>query len=358
LERIVERYRIGVIGYGRVGPGHVESIKRNQRFDLAWICDKDPERRRAAQSDHPETLVTANPDDIYNDAALDAVVLLTRRTERPELIRKALGRGLHVMAEKPLGSGPKDEPALLADIEKTDRIVAVNLYNRNAWYHGEAKAFVRKGEIGKLAVVRVCHIFPGPLPTKGEDCPDPPLPDCAMHYIDIARFHAGSTYAEWTVRAACVWDEPADKPWYVSIHGRFENNVLFELTNSYAYANGSRERANRTYTDLIGTHGAVRIDVDAWGDAVLDAFGIHESIHLRKPYGDKYYSVLYERFAHAMDTGEYGDLGNARDAVECSLVAYKMLESAARSAPRAIGVWEDLEDARRRRAQRDGVIKC
>lgn len=349
----MKRYRIGVIGYGRVGPGHTKFISENPRYELAWICDADPTKEVLAKANHPQAKFTTNIEHILSDDSLDAVAILTRKDVRPELIRRALKAGLHVSAEKPLGSGPMDEPALLADIEKSDRIVAVNLFNRNAWYHNEARAFVRKGEIGKLAVVRVCHMFPGPLPSKKE-CMDPPAIDCAMHYLDIARWHAGSEYDDWSARGACIWGEPQEGPWYIAAHGCFENNVMFELTNSYAYANGSQARRNCTYTDLIGTHGVVHIEVDVWGDAILDAHGIHETIHRREVYGDKYYNVFYERFAHAMDTGDYAGLATARDAVTASLLAHNMHDSIAQAGPRAVGLWSDLEDVRRIRLQRDG----
>jgi myo-inositol 2-dehydrogenase/D-chiro-inositol 1-dehydrogenase len=352
----MRRYRIGVIGYGRIGPGHARFISENPRYELAWICDADASRQETAQSQHPGVRFSTSTDDVFSDGSLDAIAILTRRDVRPGLIRKALAAGLHVSAEKPLGSGAEDEPALLTDIEKSDRIVAVNLFNRNAWYHNEARALVRKGEIGKLAAVRVCHMFPGPLPTRGEDCPDPPATDCAMHYLDIARWYVGSEYDEWSARGACVWGEPPERPWYFTVNGCFENNVLFEITNSYAYANGSRERRNCSYTDLVGTHGATHIQVDAWGDATLDAYGINETVHLRKPYGDKYYDVFYERFAHAMDTGDYGGLATARDAVTASLLSYRMHECAVEAGPRAVGTWDDLEDVRKRRLLRDGRI--
>lgn len=349
----MKRYRIGVIGFGRVGPGHVNTIAANPRYDLVRICDCDPNKEQIVASRHPGVRFTTSADELLSDTSLDAVGIFTRHEVRPQLIRKALAAGLHISAEKPLGSGPADEPALLADIEKSDRIVAVNLFNRNAWYHNDARAFVRKGEIGKLAVVRVCHMFPGPLPTR-DHCPEPPATDCAMHYLDIARWHAGSEYKEWSARGACVWGESPQSPWYFTANGLFKNNVLFEITNSYAYANGSRERRNCSYTDLIGTHGVIHIQVDAWGDVTYDAHGINESVHLRKPYGDKYYEVFYERFARAMDTGDYGGLATARDAVEASLLSYRMQEDAAALGPRAIGAWDDLEDARRRRMARDG----
>ena len=41
-------------------------------------------------------------------------------------------------------------------IEKYDRIAAVNLYLRNSWYHQAMKQFIDEGEIGELAILRIC----------------------------------------------------------------------------------------------------------------------------------------------------------------------------------------------------------
>ena len=54
-------------------------------------------------------------------------------------------------------------------IEKYDRIAAVNLYLRNSWYHQAMQQFIDEGEIGELAILRICHMTPGLAPGEGHE---------------------------------------------------------------------------------------------------------------------------------------------------------------------------------------------
>ena len=344
--------RIALIGLGGIGIQHAQALVRCPQIDVVRLCDRLPGKLAQGIDLFPAAMPCSNVDEVWNDPRVQAVGIFTLADARPALIRAALKRGLHVVAEKPMGPGEEEDRALLPVIEGSGRVVAVNLFNRNAWYHGRAREFVRSGQIGKLAVVRACHIFPGPLPERGHRRPEgSPFRDCGMHYVDIVRWHAGSEYQEWTARGVCMWSEETETPWWLSVQGYFRNHVLFEITNSYAYAVASKERRNNSYLDLVGTHGAIHIEYDAWGDVHYHAHGIDETVHLRKPYGTKYFEVFYERFAHAVVTGDYGGLATARDAVEAASLAERMNQSAVAAGPRKIGTWDDLEDVRRIRQE-------
>jgi predicted dehydrogenase len=82
--------------------------------------------------------------------------------------------------------------AMVREIEASDRLVAVNLFNRNAWYHKEIQQSIAD-EIGDLAVIRICHMTPGHMPLEGYDPEGPPFHDCGMHYVDVAK----SEYQSW-----------------------------------------------------------------------------------------------------------------------------------------------------------------
>lgn len=47
-----------------------------------------------------------------------------------------------------------------------------------------------EGEIGDLAVIRICHMTPSHMPLEGHDPEGPPFHDCGMHYVDVARWYA------------------------------------------------------------------------------------------------------------------------------------------------------------------------
>src|ERR1039458_2986064 len=147
--------------------------------DPICICVR---ARQLAPQQVPNAVIYDDPEAIFGDRSIDAVGLFTLADARPQQIRQALANRKHVLAEKPIGPDVATEWQLVREIEASDRLVAVNLFNRNAWYHKEIQRFIAEGEIGDLAVIRVCHMTPGHMPLEGHGPEGPPFHDCGMHY--------------------------------------------------------------------------------------------------------------------------------------------------------------------------------
>ena len=98
------------------------------------------------------------------------------------MIRRALKEKKHILAEKPIAADVKTEWALVKEIEKSGRLVAVNMFNRNAWYHKEIQQHIADGEIGDLGIIRVCHMTPGHMPGEAHGAGGGRMfHDCRMH---------------------------------------------------------------------------------------------------------------------------------------------------------------------------------
>ncbi len=189
-----KQYRIGVIGFGRMGRGFAAAMIANPIWDVAAVCDIHPLARADAQQLLPNARVTADSEDIFKDKTLDVVGIFTLADCAARVYSAALQTKKHIIAEKPLAPDVKTEWTLVEEIEKSKRLVAVNLFNRNAWYHKEIQQQIADGEIGDLGIIRVCHMTPGHMPTEGHEPEGPPFHDCGMHYVDVARWYAKSEY--------------------------------------------------------------------------------------------------------------------------------------------------------------------
>jgi myo-inositol 2-dehydrogenase/D-chiro-inositol 1-dehydrogenase len=203
------------------------------------------------------------------------VGLFTLADLRAAQIRRALAANKHIIAEKPIADTVAQEEKLLEEIEASDRIVAVNLFNRNGWYHHEAQAFIDRGEIGKLAVIRICHMTPGTLPGESYKAEGPPFHNCGMHYIDVARWYAKSEYNTWHAQGVRMWG--IDDPWWVTAHGTFENGVVFEVTNGFVYGHLAKDYIVSCWLECIGTLGVARYRHN-FVDVELQLNGVNETI--------------------------------------------------------------------------------
>ncbi len=328
------RLRIGVIGFGRMGRGFVAELLRSKVWEVVSICDGWEPSRQTAKRTVPGALVTADPDVVLNDSSLDVVGLFTLADQRPQLIRKALKNKLHIIAEKPLAANSATEWKLVKAIEASDRLVAVNIFNRNAWYHQEIVNFIRSGQIGDLAIVRVCHMTPGHMPTEGHDPEGPPFHDCGMHYVDVARWYAQSEYASWHAQGARLWNYK--EPWWVTAHGVFKNGVVFDITQGFVYGHLAQVKTHNCYAEAIGTKGVARMTHN-FRTATIELHGVTETISKTAPFGDKKLDVMLDVFARSIMAGKNLGFPIARDSAIASDVAWAMLRDATKNNPPAIG---------------------
>ena len=287
------KIKVGLIGFGRMGQMYWEEMQKSGRWDIAYICDTDPASRELARNFSPSSRIISDEQEIFDDQSVEAVGLFALANSRKEQIEKAVRSHKHILTEKPIADTIDKEWEIVDLIEKYDRIAAVNLYLRNSWYHQAMKQFIDEGEIGELAILRICHMTPGLAPGEGHEYEGPAYHDCGMHYIDIARWYADSEYKTWHAQGMRMWDYK--DPWWVQCHGTFENGIAFDVTQGFVYGQLSRNQTHNAYTDIIGTKGIVRMTHD-FRTAVVELHGVNRTLRLEKPFGGKNldsYAILW-----------------------------------------------------------------
>jgi myo-inositol 2-dehydrogenase/D-chiro-inositol 1-dehydrogenase len=349
---MARRYRIGVIGFGRMGRGFVAAMMANPIWEVAAVCDTHPAARAEAQQLLPNAKVTSDPEAILKDKSIEVVGLFTLADSRPGLIRRALAEKKHILAEKPIAADVKTEWELVKEIEASDRLVAVNLFNRNAWYHKEIQQHIAEGEIGELAIIRVCHMTPGHLPTEGHEPEGPPFHDCGMHYVDVARWYAKSEYATFHSQGVRMWNYK--DPWWVQTHGTFDNGIVFDITQGFVYGHLAKDKTHNCYVDCIGTKGIARMRHN-FKDATIEINGTDTTIIKTAAFNDKKLDVMVDLFARSLVAGKNVGFPTPRDSVIASQVAWAMLDDAVKNSPPAVGQLHELEEIlQHRRSLRSG----
>jgi myo-inositol 2-dehydrogenase/D-chiro-inositol 1-dehydrogenase len=329
-----------------MGGFFLKALLADDRWTVKYICDSyEPSRRKAAEA-APNAIVTDDIEDIYNDPEVDVVVLAALAEGRCERIEEAFARGKHVISEKPIADSLENERRAMKAAESSGRLSAVNLYLRNSWYHNMIKDFIASGEIGELAVVRLCHMTPGLSPGEGHDFEGPSFHDCGMHYVDITRFYAESEYKTMRAQAMRFWDWK--DPWWLQAQGTFDNGVVFDITQSHTYGQLAKVQTHLSYADIHGTKGIVRMSHD-FKYATVDMHGVSVTEQVRRPHGGKNIDVLLKNFAASIDAGRPVCLPSFRDAVVASEFAWKCLDDAWTHDMPSKGTAEELEEIHQRR---------
>ncbi len=346
------KLNIGIIGFGRMGQKYCKELMRSPLWRVAYICDPSAEARRIASETAPDAVITDDENEIFSDRSVDVCGLFALADSRPAQIRKGLAAGKHLIVEKPVAETLADECEVAEAVEASDRMVAINLFNRSAWYHREIMEFIREGEIGELAIVRVCHMTPGHMPQEGHGPEGPAFHDCGMHYVDVARMYAGSEYRTFHAQGVRMWSHT--EPWWLQAHGTFENGVVFDITQGFVYGHMARNQTHNCYVDIIGTKGIARMTHD-FRDATVELHGVTRTERIVREFGDKKLDVLVDVFARSILAGRNLGYPRVRDSVIASEMAWRMLDDAAANGSPCIGRPEEMDEiVARRRTLKNG----
>jgi predicted dehydrogenase len=144
-----------IIGFGKVAEmAHVPALAMDERFQIAAVADPLYQRRARAQAVLPQARVYATAEELLaREPDLDFVDICTPPADHTALSLAALGRGCHVLCEKPLTLEPEDILALKAAASQADRTL-VTVHN---WKHAPLLARGRElagsGAVGAIKTV-------------------------------------------------------------------------------------------------------------------------------------------------------------------------------------------------------------
>lgn len=176
------KIKVGLIGFGRMGRFYLKEMQKSGRWDVAYICDINPDCRELAKKLSPESKILENEQEMFDDESVQVVGLFALADSRLDRIEKAIKYGKHIISEKPVSDTIDKEWKVVDITEKASCFSTVNLYLRNAWYHQAIKQFIDQGEIGELAILRICHMTPGLAREKVTNMKAPPsmTAECIM----------------------------------------------------------------------------------------------------------------------------------------------------------------------------------
>lgn len=347
---------VGIIGFGRMGRCYLKAFQADERYRVTYICDHNEDCRELARKLQPGVLTVADEAEVLAAEDVQVVVLCTLCDARPAEIRRALEAGKHVITEKPLADHIQSEWELVElaeEAEKRGLFCTVNMYLQNSWYHHTMRDMAESGEIGELAIMRICHMTPGLAPGEGHEAEGPSFHDCGMHYVGLAEFFTHCSFKTWHAQALRMWSWK--DPWWLQAHGTMENGVVFDITQGFVYGQLSKDQTHNSYVELIGTQGFCRMTHD-FKTAVVELRGVTRTERIERPHGGKNIDVLIGEMAESILTGHrHPDMPHFRCSAKASDFAWRFLDDAWQHDMPAIGTNEELERIReRRRNMTDG----
>ncbi len=181
---------LGLIGCGRIGQVHADSINANADARLVRVFDPVEASARTV-ADRFDTSWTTRVEQIIDDPGIDAVVVASPTPTHVELTTQAVEAGKAVLCEKPIDLDVATVDACRERLgERTDRVL-VGFNRRFDPSFADVHARVRAGEIGGLEQLIIVSRDPAPPPAGYVAGSGGLFKDMTIHDFDMARFFLG-----------------------------------------------------------------------------------------------------------------------------------------------------------------------
>ena len=282
--------RIGVIGTGRIGTIHANTLSRNREVGSLILTDVDPARAQELALRLGET-AAPGVDEIFR-WGVDGVVITTATSAHAELIGRAARSGLPVFCEKPIALDLPGTLHAIGEVEAAGTILQMGFQRRfDAGYTG-ARDAVLAGRLGRLHTVRAVTSdqvppAPGWLRLSGGL-----YRDALIHDFDALRWVTGHEVVE--VYAA---GSDAGPPMFREAGDVDTGAALLTLDDGTL--------ATATATRLNGAGYDVRMELAGELDQIVVGLDDRTPIASTEPTGppaaDKPWSGFLERFGPAYE---------------------------------------------------------
>lgn len=179
---------IVLIGAGRMGAFHAETIAhRLPDAILHGVADPAPGVAAALADRLGAAVSYFDPQEVFNDPAVDAVLIATPARTHAGLVVAAAAAGKHVFCEKPMAVTLDSADEAIATAERVGVVLQVGFNRRFAPAWAMAHETVRAGGIGTPQLVRSLTRDPA-LANPGRVPPWTIFLETLIHDFDALRF--------------------------------------------------------------------------------------------------------------------------------------------------------------------------
>ena len=148
----MEKLRLGIIGMGNMGSGHLRSILNGEcpRITVTAFADINPEKLKNAAALAPEAVAFDDALKMLDSGLIDAALIAVPHYDHPKLAMECFKRGIHVMTEKPAGVYTRqvremNEAAAAANVK-----FGIMFNQRTNPIYAKAREIVKSGQLGEL----------------------------------------------------------------------------------------------------------------------------------------------------------------------------------------------------------------
>lgn len=260
---------VGIIGAGRIGKVHTESIcnyVRNAKIKMV----ADPYMNEETEKWLLGMGVANTSKDyheILNDPEIDAVLICSSTNTHSNISLEAIAAGKHVFCEKPIDHDLAKIKEVVKALEGSDIKYQVGFNRRFDHNFAAVRKAVVDGKIGETHIIKVTSRDPEPPSAEYAAVSGGMFLDMTIHDFDMVRFLAGCDAEEIYVQSAVLVDPAIGEAGDVDtavITIKMENGAIAVIDNSRRAAYGYDQRA-----EVFGSKGMAATSNDTASSVVL-----------------------------------------------------------------------------------------
>ncbi len=145
--------RLGIIGAGNMGSGHIRNILSGEcpEITISAVADRRSSRREWVKEQLPEAILFTEGAELIAAKVCDAVLIATPHYQHPVLAKLAFAQGLHVMCEKPAGVYTLQVREMIEAADAHPECTFGMMFNqRTNCVYRKMKEMIDSGEIGQM----------------------------------------------------------------------------------------------------------------------------------------------------------------------------------------------------------------
>ena len=147
----MKKLRLGIIGMGNMGIGHLQSIIDGhcEKIEVTAVADIDSAKLEIIKEKHTSATCFTDPIKMLDSGLIDAVLIAVPHYDHPKYAIECFKRGIHVMTEKPAGVYIRQVREMNEEAEKSGVKFAIMFNQRTNPLFAKAKEIVRSGRLGQ-----------------------------------------------------------------------------------------------------------------------------------------------------------------------------------------------------------------
>ena len=260
---------VGIIGAGRIGKVHTESIcnyVRNAKIKMVADPYMNEETKQWLLGMGVGS-TSKDYHDILNDPEIDAVLICSSTNTHSNISLEAIAAGKHVFCEKPIDHDLAKIKEVVKALEGSDIKYQVGFNRRFDHNFAAVRKAVVDGKIGETHIIKVTSRDPEPPSAEYAAVSGGMFLDMTIHDFDMVRFLAGCDAEEIYVQSAVLVDPAIGEAGDVDtavITIKMENGAIAVIDNSRRAAYGYDQRA-----EVFGSKGMAATSNDTASSIVL-----------------------------------------------------------------------------------------